>query len=359
MRKLILAFLGVTLTALAVFAAEKGGEAPALEVVGRFTLPEKAGEVLVDVHWASKDSIYLADLHGGVTEVKLKEGLPEIRRITPPAEQIGLPVIQHVAISDKWMVAAHEGRLAWKAMIGGDWAVKKNIGLYHDFDIRGDEIVMLGVPDHESSEHSPAGVVWRANLSKGLEGSSRWDVLYESPEVARDETLMWQDATLGSVRFLPQGGVVVAPNFLPGVWLFSTSGGLKQRWSPEELWGAEEGPEPSAVSGEEKGWKRGDVIDQRRLQQILAARRTVDEVLPLHEGPAIIVREPRAGQARYRLGVLGAEIRWYDIPIRNVTALARLRGDADENGRIVLMGVERGPMGRLSSNEIFILRLPQ
>jgi hypothetical protein len=355
MRKVILAFAAVLLSLLASTAAEeKAGSPPALEVVSRFALIEKPGQDFVDLRWAGRNSIYLADRRDGIAEVKLEEGLPEVRRLSPRTAQMEVPMMEHMAVSDKWMVAARVGRMAWKAVDGGEWQALSEIGYYHGFDIRGDEIVMLGVPHTEHFEHWRGGVVWRSDLSKGL---SRWEVLYESEEAAQDFYVLNLQAALGSIRYLPRGGFVVAPNFLPGVLLFSASGSLKRQWTPEELWGGGKAGNGEGV-GNVQAWRNWR-YEPEVLARLLASRRLIDEVLPLPEGPAIVVREPRSDAARYRLGVLGPEIRWYDIPLGNVSPLARLRGDADEKGRIVLAAVERWPTAPVSSSEILVLRLPR
>jgi len=354
MRKMARAVLATVLSIWAAAAlAEKAASSPPLEVVSRFALVEKPGQAFVDLRWAGKSSIYLADSQAGVTEVKLEEGLPEARRLTPATAQMGMRGMDHLAVSDKWIVAATVARLAWRAVEGGDWHVLEGRGYFHEVDIRGDEIVMLGLPDTETFERSRGGVVWRSDLSKGL---SRWDVLYESEAVASDSHVINLQAALGSVRFLPQGGFVVAPNFLPGVLLFSASGSLQRRWTPEEIWGS--GKPGKAAVGDEEAWRNWK-FEPEELRRVLASRRTIDAVLPLPEGPAIVVREPRGDTARYRLGVLGPEIRWYDIPLGNVSPMARLRGDVDEQGRIVLAAVERWPQAPVASSEVLVLRLPR
>jgi hypothetical protein len=73
----------------------------------------------------------------------------------------------------------------------------------------------------------------------------------------------------------------------------------------------------------------------------------------------LVVREPKGDEARYRLGVLGPEVQWYDIPVGDLSSFARLRGDVDEDGKIILVGVERGPTARISKSEVIVLRLPQ
>lgn len=348
MRSVVLVVAAVALVTLAAWAAEKEAPLPALEVVNRFELPgstDKAG--FVDVRWASKDSVYLADHYGTITEVRLAKGLPEIRRVAPPPRDSGLRTIRHLAITDRWIVVAHMATVAWRRNEpDSHWQVTKQRAFFHDFDISGDEIVMLGWPPGKGYEGlERGGMVWRANLSDGLD---RWDVLYESAELARDLESIRTNFSLGSIRFLRRGGFVVGPSFVPGVLQLSASGTVKRRWSPRELWGEEQ-----------KAWTSGQ-RDPEKLAGFLAAGRTVDQVLALPEGPAIVVRESQGGRPRYRLGLLGPEIQWFEIPVDDRSGMARLRGDVDDKGRIVLARVLRVPfrIAFVGTSEVVVLRLP-
>jgi hypothetical protein len=97
----------------------------------------------------------------------------------------------------------------------------------------------------------------------------------------------------------------------PGVLQLSVSGALKTRWSAQELW------------GDAKGWTEGQV-DPKTFLRFLAAAKTIDLVLALPEAPAIVVREPKGGGARYRLGVLGPEMRDRSTRPRTPTGLRRV-----------------------------------
>jgi hypothetical protein len=135
------------------------------------------------------------------------------------------------------------------------------------------------------------------------------------------------------------------------VLLFSSSGALKKSWTPEELWGSDEVME----------WTGERQIGRQNLKSYLSKQRLIEEVLPLPRGPAIVVREPKGQGARWRLAVLGAEIEWYEIPASDITAVARLRGDADERGRIVLVGTPREMFAEalVAQNEVIVLSLPE
>jgi hypothetical protein len=331
---------------------------PTLQVVRRLALAEGASQsrTIADVRWAGRDSLYVAYLGAGVEEVELRPGLPAMRRVLPSARSLGMPVFCHLAASGDWLLAAHGGKyIAWTPVeagdLGGEPNVRRKIGFFQDLDVRGDQVILLGSPDPDTYARSEGGVLWRADLSRGLDP---WEVVLENEAVAKNFRVF--DAKVlaeGSVRFLRNGDFVVAPNFLPGVLLFSSAGKLKKTWTPEELWG----------EGERTVWREGRVetVEIGDLRDFLAVERVIDEVLVLPEGPAIVVREPGGKPTRWRLGVLGPEIRWYDIPTRGISPVARLRGDADHRGRIALVPVVRELHStvRVSQDELLVLALPE
>jgi hypothetical protein len=332
--------------------AEQEQALPALKVVQRFAVPPDAN--ITDARWSGRDSVYLLYFGYGVAEVKLAEGLPESRRVVPVQSKPGIREILHLAASKDWLAVASVGNVACAPADDHDPAanlqVRNKLGHFQDLDVRGDTALLLGVPDGETFKRSGwEGVLWRADLSKGLDA---WEVLYRSEAVAKDPGVLGNKlgVAMGSVRFLRNGDFVAAPNFLPGVLLFSSAGKLKKTWSPEELWG--EGKE---MVSEERGR-----IEEATFGSFLAAERVIDEVLALPEGPAIVVREPTGRGARWRLGVLGPEVQWYEIPVGHLSSAARLRGDADDKGRIVLVGGARElyDAARVAKSEVLVLELP-
>ncbi len=211
--------------------------------------------------------------------------------------------------------------------------------------------MILGWPPsgkYKDEIYSNGGIVWQADLNTTLE---EWGVLYESQEAAKQaqvDDLGGSEFALGSIRFLKKGGYVVHPSFIPGVFQLSSSGSVKRAWRPEDLW------------GEATRWGGGG-LEPKNFKAFLAAGNTIDQVLALPEGPAVVVRVPHGASAHYRLGVLGAETRWYDIPDLKVSSLGQLRGDADAGGRIVLAGVARSahPSAQVAASEIVVLSLPE
>lgn len=343
-------------------AKDKDEDVRELEVLARYEVPATDDPIL-GVQWAGKRSVYLGYLRHGIVEAKLREGLPEVRHVLATRSEpphVGLRLLVRFDVSDEWVVALHTC-FAYAPQVSGKGpvvpTVQRSFCGARDFAVDGDTLVMLGIPDFEHWEATDGGLVWRADLSKGLDD---WDVLYENDAFAANPRLLdvITDAG-GSLTFLPEGDLLVAPNApgaIPPVLRLASRGKVKEVWTAEELWG-----DPT------DRWAEGDedflhVFSPEDFDKFLGARRTVDAVLGLPEGPAIVVREPKGGKSRWRLGVLSPEVRWYDIPLgkEELTSVAQLRGDADDEGRIVLVGTVRELHEELhvSKNQVLVLRVP-
>lgn len=339
----------------AAAAAEPPEEEPRreLRVVQPFELPIE-GESILDVRWAGKDSVYLLYGEGGVDELELREGLPRVREVLPDPDVLGLGRLLNLATSSEWVLASPIGSgFAWRKArsTGGSFDVRTKPlhGLFQDVDVHGDRVVVLGVASMEAWRREEGGIVWLGELDEDLD---RWRAVVVRDEVAEDTDLFHtREAALGSIRFLDDGSLLVAPSFLPEVLHISSTGKVKDVWTEEELF-ADRGDEVDA-----KPQGEGGDVGEHQLAR-MAGSGVIDEVLPLPRAPAIIARE--AGRAgRWRLGVLGPEVQWYDIPVPRTGARARLRGDADDEGRIVLAASGRGVAEgfRISQTEILVLEI--
>lgn len=346
-------------------AEEEAEAVPRLEVLARFPVPEMDDRIM-GVQWAGKDSIYLGLFERGVVEVELAEGLPEDdhlfgTRPNPPARR--LPFVERFAVSDDWIVASWN-RFAWARRSSGGGpatpSVQRTINGMLDLAMDGDTVILWGVPDEAHWEKAEGGVLWRADVAKGLES---WEVFYRNDDLAADYTLLRESyAARGSVEIFDGGDVVLAPNsprVLPAVLRFSSTGKLKETWTADEIWG--DGKGQILDRGEEEFWTDGQPLPAKDFGRFLNKRRVVDAILELPEGIAIVVREPEGGKTRWRLAVLAPEeVRWYEIPVENVSSAAQFRGDADDDGRIVMVGTARelDDEVRVKENEVLVMRLP-
>lgn len=355
--------LSLTLAARPAAAKDDSAAAPKLEVLARYEVPATYQKV-TGIQWAGKDSVYLGDFTQGVVEVELRKGLPRLEQLLGTLQiqrDAGLPGIVRFHVSDDWVVALHT-RFAWARRSSGHGPYLPTIermpsGAF-DFDVDGTSLVMWGGPDIPRWKKDRSGMLWRADLTKGLE---RWEVLYKVDKVAAHPGLLDEGwVARGSVKILDDGDILLAPNtprVLPPVLLFSSSGKLKQTWTANQLWSDGEGQVPGG--GDAELWRDRDVSETRFFQH-LARARTVDAVLELPQGPAIVVREPRHGATRWRLALLSPEVRWFDIPTGTLSSVAQLRGDADKEGRIVLVGTTRElyEKAQLANNQLLVVRLP-
>ena len=362
MRTATICVVALALPVLAVLASEDHSQAlPSLEVVSRLVLAAPSdGWGTTDLRWAGKDSIYVAELNGGVTERRLIEGLPVVRQLVPQPRKIGMFEIRRFAVTDKWIVASNLAQVAWKERSStaaeAGWRVAKKRGFFHDFDIHGDEITMLGWPPGDGYKGlERGGVVWRADLSEGL---NEWEVVHESNEIASDLERIRTESALGSIRYLRRGGWILAPSFVPGALQLSGSGTVKSRWGAQDLLGVE-ASEAEHLEDPAKAWVKGR-RDPALFIRFANTKATIDSVLSLPEGPALVVREPRNGRPRYRLAVLGPEIQWYEIPMPDGYVVAQLRGDADAQRRIVLVPTLRIPLraAQMAEREVVVFAVP-
>lgn len=362
-RSATLGLLLCSVLGAAAVAEETVEKPPRLEVLARYPVPDMDDRIM-DVQWAGKDSIYIALFDRGVVEVELREGLPELAHLfgtKPGKPNLRLPAIDRFAISDTWIVAAWN-RFAWARRDSGGGpaaaSVQRTINGMFDFAVDDSTVVLWGRPDEAHWRKAKGGLLWKADLGKGLD---TWEVLYENDEAAADPALVRENWTAsGSVAFLGGGDIVLAPNaprVLPTVLRFSSTGKLKETWTAGEIWG--DGSE-ILDDREEARWTDHRPRGGEDYEAFLNNRRIVDAVLGLPEGPAIVVREPDGGAARWRLAVLAPEIRWYEIPVKNVSSAAQFTGDADVEGRIVMVGATRElhEEVRVTENEVLVMRLP-
>lgn len=152
------------------------------------------------------------------------------------------------------------------------------------------------------------------------------------------------------MRFLPDGSFLVVPGSQPGAHLFNKDGRLVRSWTNQEIglttdcsdMTVERFKAVATQKGTRKGW-----LDQRRV---------LDDILPLQEGPGLLVRSMgRDGAVRWDLVILRqGGVEKVEVPFVGETSSDRLRGDV-RGGKIVLLrGAEFFP-GQRSGKQDEIL----
>ncbi|MBW8876859.1 MAG: hypothetical protein JF614_17990 [Acidobacteria bacterium] len=357
-RVLLGAALGlVTLTGtLALFAAP----APAsLRLVARYAVPGQPTSP-TDVRWAGENSVYLARFEDGVAEVKLAPGLPVVRTLVP-SQAMG-----HLA-RYFWHVAASEGilafadrdmKLGWRPIQASpDRKVlfkMRHVALTAGVDLRGDRLLLLGVGLEEGLEDrydSEGGLAGFGKLTSDLQDLKPLRLDSEgrgSPHLSRCGLL---DA--GGARFLQDGSMFIVPAVEPGAFLYDAEGALLHSWTNVDL-GVDD-----LCSGVTNSFAK--TWTPLKCRAWRSSHRVVDAVLPLPQGPAVIVRTMVNSRPTWQLKVLGSHgmIRSFAIPVSNAGPNDRLTADA-RGSSIVILRREQIPSldDESMPGELLVMELP-
>ena len=308
--------------------------APTLRILGRTPLPP-GHSVAKDLRWAGPDSVYVVRALDGVFEVGLT-GAPLRRRLTPDVKSFA--DVQHydrLAVSDTILaVASRDWSLVWRSRQSeADRTFlleHKPIALTEDMDLQGDRYLLFGLPKKEPVFGSDGAVVWIGTLSSQLKDLK--PVLFDRGGPGVPHFAPCRGHGLGVARFLGDGSFLVVPGFEKGAILYAANGRRVRSWTGEEI-GAD--TDCSGLSREEERDLR---MKPETWQRWLNGHHAVDDVLPLPQGPGLLVRSFGAdGLVHWQLKVLsGSRIETYQIPIEGQRATDRLRGDV-RAGRIALL----------------------
>jgi hypothetical protein len=342
----------------------------ALRIVSRAALPD-GQSVPTDVRWASADSVYVSWYLDGVAEVGLDGA--QRRALVPDARSFGkMEHFDGLAVSATAIVAAPSGwHVYWRSRTSEKGTFKLHrLDTDHtlDLDLWGDRLVLLGYPKQGPQPYFADGAVaWLAALGDEKLEDLR-PVLYDAGwKGFPDEHKIWGGApnffqcrtvTLGAVRFLGDGSFVIVPGFQKGVHLFNVQGERVRSWTSEEL-GLDS--DCSGVTDEEEQKLR---IDTAFWLGWLNGHRVADDVLPLPQGPGLLVRAAgKDGQVHWTLKVLTLQgVETYAVPLVGRRRADRLHGDV-RDGRIVFLlsaagtAYDRAPENRPA--EIVVAEMPR
>lgn len=379
----LLYLICVAATASALVASEVAGRAPrplAAETAGASSGPgqgdsqltvlrayelSRRASPLVDIRWASKESVFILGNTDGTLEHALEEGLPARRLVLPGRAQLE-PVGRKLWLGagDDFIAAVGGGlSVMWRDLREhGPGYDAQLIALSHrnisDADLNGSELAILGIPPHADWEEHPGAYVWKADLrhfDEGFETIAETRLEPRRPELARRGSYMLANA--GSLRFTPKGGLVVYPAFDPVVRRFSSSGKLEREWNLVELRLLE-------TSDRLPVDKTGNFPTEKMVGWLEAGNRVDDLFVVGESTPALILRSFREDTPVWTLVMLdGDEARRFTIPGKGHGAGVRVRGDARKDGTMVFLFGERGrriqerePGGAAS---ILVARLPE
>lgn len=334
-----------------------------LVLLQRIPLPE-VPSVATDIRWAGRDSVYVSWFASGIGEVGL-DGTVR-RTLAPAPKTLELGNYSNLAASPGRLAAASGSHhLVWRTVrpkAGRSVAFhKQRFRDTYDFDISGDRVLLLGIDKSNlGGPYAPQGVIaWIGRLSEGEDLADLTPVLHDLSGPGARHMYNCASYPMNGIRFLPDGSFVVAPGFQDGIHLFNAAGKEIRSWTHEQV-GIDSHLGCDTMTEAEEGKFRGD---DATIAGYVKSRRLLDDVLPLPEGPGLLVRTwGKDNKAHWTLKVLRQDgIRTYTVPAVGDRVHDRLRGDV-RNGRIVLLLSKSGDLLTYGPadlpGEILVMKLP-
>lgn len=291
-------------------SAAAAAAAPSVRIVAEHQAPDvlRHGG---DVRWLGERSVALALGTHGTFELQLSP--PYEPRLLVPASGEGLP--RPMGTSGSKLLRAHVRLavsnagiavtdsifgLSWMPRRGADPPVILPIHHCYDLDVHGSRLLLTGVPSVEAVKEHGFAVAWEADLARAplrfeprhLLTERRWGSSQEFIQI----TDWQQNSSAAHARFLPDGSIAVLPGVEPGAFLYGPDLRLRRAWDQEVLgtdvvWGtAAEGRRIHLHPEERITWPN--------------TKRLVEALLPLPEGPALLVREVQQRRTRWTLVLL-------------------------------------------------------
>ncbi len=307
---------------LATATGARAGEVE-LRISGERLLPESLLKA-IDVRWAGAESVFLAVLPTGGVEYSLDPVNRDYRLATPAGfGEGGIGLTGRVAASEDYLaVASGMFLLGWKTR-GGEVRLdgRKSFEGIEDIDVFENRLATLGIRRGEDGRMAPDGAIaWVGSLDAGL--ADLKPVLFSTAGPGARPMDHCATFEIGAVRFQRDGTLVVVPGAEPGVFLYDPAGKLLHTWETEPL-----------------GLDVRCGFDDDQLQLLAAnflARwswlnqfRTVEDVLPLAQGPGLVIRQVTDSGTRWDLTILrrNEPALTMPLPVTTPSTTAHLRGD--------------------------------
>lgn len=292
-----------------------------------------------DVRWASADSVFLGAGPRGVIKVPIAAP-GKITTALPGGRKEGIWLAAKVAVSAGYVVTgAPAWSLAWvKRSADPDSFRESPFATIVDLDVFGDRLAVLGARRDEAGHYTPEGaILWVGSLSHRLSDITPRLFSEPSPQAAPGDPparamVYCASLNLGAVRFLADGSLLVVPGVQPGVLLYDPQGKLVRTWPTQEL-GFQDRCDLDSEQSQSFG--RHPLAFLSWVNQ----RRVLSDILPLPEGPALVVRESHGEETRWELLVLrpNAPARRLPLPFTAPSPYAHLRGDVRGDRAVFLV----------------------
>lgn len=279
---------------------------PSLHVLSDAPLPDALSRAS-DIRWAGDGAIFLSLVKDGAVEASLSPLGGRMRKVIPgSSEPGGFWACYRLGASARYLVAAAPfGALTWRPIRS---AARKELAIdVMDLDVRQERLLVLGARrDHQGRWAPDGAIAWLGSLDQDLRDLR--PVLFDSRGAGAPNLSTCGSFELGAVRFLEDGSFLILPGVQPGASLYDASGKLVRTWDTGTL-GID--TDCSTLSADQA----------RRLQAPgprmawLNQRRTVDDILPLPQGPALLVKSVSGGQTRWEMKILHRQGGFSTLPL--------------------------------------------
>jgi hypothetical protein len=301
-----------------------------LRVVSNTALPGE--NIARDIRWAGPSEVYVSLGKKGAIRTGVLAASPFIT-VMPPADRGGFFISGRIAAGRKHLVVASPlGGFGWIPFESRPTGKVSQKGLMTvmDIDARGDLVAVLGADSGDVQGLARDGVIaWTGSLSAGL--ANMRPLMKGRAKPGGKDMARCSILETGAIRFMRDGSVVVVPGVEPGIYRYDDRGKLIQTWDTGPLGMVDD----CAIADTELSLLARDFA---RRTEWLASRITVDDVLPLRSGPALLLRRVENGVTRWDLVTLPfqGKTERITLPVSMPTPRAHVRGDV-RGDRLVLL----------------------
>ncbi|MEO8504575.1 MAG: hypothetical protein ABI609_11805 [Acidobacteriota bacterium] len=281
-----------------------------------------------------------------------------VQKLMPEGGSDGVLMAEHCGLSmDFLAVASPINQLLWQSrkdptVAGqlGEWGDHEHapISFFEDIDLRGDRLAILGLMRSANGMSPDGAIAWIGRL--GAKHVELRPITFSTVGKGASPENLCAFTMVGKIRFMPDGRLVVLPGAEPGVFVYSADGKLEQTLDT-----AAQGLDLRCNFDEATRLRFGS--DVRARFAYLNQFTTVDEILPLDQGPALILRTAGPLGTRWDLVAFdrSGATRKVRLPITSTSVQMHLRGDACGD-RVVLIMREFLPE-RIHPSELIEYRL--
>jgi len=285
------------------------GESPqqTLRILSEQEVPIESGPAF-SIRFASDETVFLTLGHHGLAEVTLDGKLTVRRKPIPDRETLGVAFrnFDHLAVSPDYLaVSSLTADLGFRPRATSEAGTYKftklRVWSVYAMDLRGDRLLLLGDPTPRALEHQHASrgeIAWIGPLSDHPQRDMKpflYDVAGPPPP---SRSIGWSLANcmllgLGAARFLPDGSYLVVPGFQEGAFLYSPDGTLRHTWKNDDV--GLDAPDCASLSARQE---EQFASSYRARFDFLNQHRVLEEILPLAQGPGLLIRSVSGGALR-------------------------------------------------------------